>query len=616
MGKSRQNGYGNVIAGDFNGQVGPRQEYDDPNTIGAHGYGQRNDRGEWLLQWCVAQGLVLANTFFDDHENGSWTYRNSTLLLQNDYILLDKSLRVKLLTSVVCPNIDTGSDHRAVLVRLGPWGRKQRSMKKPSRSGKWSVNCAEYQAFLDTTLSNSAPTVSDINVRVDFLEASMVDAAVRAKRAPTKCHATDEITQRIRMLIKHRRCVQNDCRIELGERDRRRRTICKEIQKLVKQRAVIGKQAKIAKILSEFRGLRDISGLKGNGRRNIAAVMDKNDHLVDDKASISDVFAGFYEDLYRSRSTSEGHHDLGSVNTVERIVLDELQEALRAMKRGKAADEAKVIAEMLKDGCNSLQLMVLDLFNDVLTSSEAPPDKWRRTKLVVIFKKGDAKVVGNYRPIAVLPILYKLFSRIICNRMVKHIMPAQPVEQAAYWKGFSTLDHLLTVTLAVEKTLEFKCPLWLALVDFEKAFDTVEHGPLWRVLEEQEVPKEYIYLLKSLYSSQEAYVETGAKSRTFSMSRGVKQGDPISSMLFVAVVQACFSELTTKWRALNRRRHGVKLGIDVGGESEHLMELRFADDVILFAQQRRCNEDARTLGGSRCKVWPKDQLCQNKNHDP
>jgi hypothetical protein len=57
-------------------------------------------------------------------------------------------------------------------------------------------------------------------------------------------------------------------------------------------------------------------------------------------------------------------------------------------------------------------------------------------------------------------------------------LPSQSVDQAAYRKGFSTEDHLLAVTLIIEKSWEYNYPIWFALVDFEKAFDMVEHGPL------------------------------------------------------------------------------------------------------------------------------------------
>ena len=64
-------------------------------------------------------------------------------------------------------------------------------------------------------------------------------------------------------------------------------------------------------------------------------------------------------------------------------------------------------------------------------------------------------------------------------------MSQQSSDQAAYRAGYSTEDHLLTVTRMTELCSEWRSELWLGLIDFEKAFDTVEHDVLWEVLKDQ-----------------------------------------------------------------------------------------------------------------------------------
>ena len=180
---------------------------------------------------------------------------------------------------------------------------------------------------------------------------------------------------------------------------------------------------------------------------------------------------------------------------------------------------------------------ILEVFNDILMLRSPPPQVWKQTKLTVIFKKGDPELPQNYRPIAIVPILYKLFSRMFCKRMVDLVMRHQSVDQAAYRKGFSAEDQVFTVTQLIEKSWEFSCPLWLGLVNFEKAFDTVEHPALWDVLQRQGVPLHYISLLRSLYKDQSAEVQGRSCSRSFSITRGVKQGDPFSALLFIAIME-------------------------------------------------------------------------------
>ena len=75
---------------------------------------------------------------------------------------------------------------------------------------------------------------------------------------------------------------------------------------------------------------------------------------------------------------------------------------------------------------------------------------------------------------------------------------------------------------------EWQIPLWVAAVDFKKAFDSVTHSAIWRALSEQGVSPSYIQLLNKLYNNQTASVKTDTRSRLFNIERGTKQGDPLS----------------------------------------------------------------------------------------
>ena len=101
----------------------------------------------------------------------------------------------------------------------------------------------------------------------------------------------------------------------------------------------------------------------------------------------------FYERLYKSQLQPPEQSSYDPASTAEPVSLKELLDALKVMKRGRAKDEAGIVVEMLKDGSKCLLEAVLDMFNDVLSFRRQPPTEWKRTKLVVIFKKG----VHHYR---------------------------------------------------------------------------------------------------------------------------------------------------------------------------------------------------------------------------
>lgn len=127
----------------------------------------------------------------------------------------------------------------------------------------------------------------------------------------------------------------------------------------------------------------------------------------------------------------------------------------------------------------------------------------------------------------------------------------------------------------------------MCLVDFEEAFGTVEHETLCMVLEEQGVHRAYIDLIKALYKDQTATVTAGCQSRTFALQRRVKQGDPISALLFIAAMEAVFGRLKQRWHRRNtERRTEQYYGIVVDNPSDPLTNLRCADDVILFGTSK------------------------------
>ena len=166
--------------------------------------------------------------------------------------------------------------------------------------------------------------------------------------------------------------------------------------------------------------------------------------------------------------------------------------------------------------------------NDALNPHAALPEDWRKTRISVIFKSGDATLAKNYRPISVLPILYKIFSILIYCRLEPTLDAQQCKDQAGFRKGFSTVDHLFTASMIIDKANEWNAEVWLAAVDYTKAFDSVEHSSIWGALAEQNVPPHYIQLLGRLYSCQTGEVFTDCKSHSFDICRGTKQGDPVN----------------------------------------------------------------------------------------
>eukprot|EP00973_Karenia_brevis_P078315 10874230-Karenia_brevis.AAC.1 len=114
-----------------------------------------------------------------------------------------------------------------------------------------------------------------------------------------------------------------------------------------------------------------------------------------------------------------------------------MEKQLRRMAKRKARDTNGVAAEMLQEGGTALVEVICDLFNDILSAKSGHPAYWKITRLTVILKKGDVEDPSNYRPIAILSVLYKLFRKVLCDRVRDTLDSAQPADQAGYRRGFS-----------------------------------------------------------------------------------------------------------------------------------------------------------------------------------
>ena len=176
-----------------------------------------------------------------------------------------------------------------------------------------------------------------------------------------------------------------------------------------------------------------------------------------------------------------------------------------------------------------------------------------------------------------MPILYKLFSRVLSGRIEKSLNEEQSNEQAGFRPNFSCDDHLFAMTILAEKCNEINMPLWVATLDFRKAFDSINHDQIWRSLIAHGVAPVYVHTLSKLYQGQRACIQSDAQSRYFPIMKGTKQGDPISPIVFNSVLEEVMRDVKMKW---SNKKYGLQLGY--GGET--LTNLRFADDIVIIAR--------------------------------
>jgi len=198
---------------------------------------------------------------------------------------------------------------------------------------------------------------------------------------------------------------------------------------------------------------------------------------------------------------------------------------------------------------------------------------------VLIFKKGSPDNIKNYRPICLLSIVYKVFTRILLKRMRMRLNEECSVEQAGFRSGFSTIDHIHSLRQLIQKHNEFNLPLYLIFIDFEKAFDSVEHNAILHALKSQGIQHHLIEIIEEINKNTKTAIKLFSEDIEVRIGRGVRQGDVISPNLFTCVLE----------QVMRRVQFGEDDGVSVDGEK--LRYLAFADDIVLTSRTAHMAEN-------------------------
>ena len=108
-----------------------------------------------------------------------------------------------------------------------------------------------------------------------------------------------------------------------------------------------------------------------------------------------------------------------------------------------------------------------------------------------------------------------------------------PVVQAGFRKARGTRDQIANIHWVMEKSREFQKSIYFPFIDYAKAFDSVDHNKLWKILREMGIPDHLTCLLRNFYEDQEGTVRTGHGTIDwFQIGKGVCQGCILSPCLF------------------------------------------------------------------------------------
>ena len=292
----------------------------------------------------------------------------------------------------------------------------------------------------------------------------------------------------------------------------------------------------------------------------------------------------FYEDLWSKRRVSHRMqtklidqietklNEEESLKCEGEITKEEINKTKKKLTKRKATGIDGIPAEFWQK-FDFVDEWLEEVFKEI--QKRGTMTKSMRTAIVkLIFKKGKRNDIGNYRPISLLCSDYKILAKIVTERMKGVLAKLIDKAQQGFIKDGDITGNLILVKEIIEYCNENDEEGAIILMDFKKAYDRVDRGAVFRVLEKMGFGRDFVDIVKVLYNEVTAMMEIGEGDRVeVETGGGVRQGCPLSPYLFICVLELMAIEV--------RENEKIKGIIEPDSKKEDKLSL-FADDSSMF----------------------------------
>ena len=260
----------------------------------------------------------------------------------------------------------------------------------------------------------------------------------------------------------------------------------------------------------------------------------------------------FYEKLYTSKGNIDDNRFENFVRNLElpklrdldkeeregEITMDECKEVLKSFSSGKSPGEDGFTWEFYNCFFDLLGEDLINCYNAAYKTGEMSISQRRGT--ITLIPKEDSNLLNlaNWRPITLLNLDYKIASKVIAKRIEKVLTLLINPDQTGFIKGRYIGQNVRLLNDILEQTETQNIPGILLQLDFRKAFDTIEWEFIQKTLALFNFGESIQRWISTFYTNPESSVlNNGFCTNSFKLSRGVRQGCPLSPYLFILSVE-------------------------------------------------------------------------------
>ena len=279
---------------------------------------------------------------------------------------------------------------------------------------------------------------------------------------------------------------------------------------------------------------------KRSADRWISNLRNPNGSIVSSPSDLCASLSGFYSSLFSVSSTDHTARDSLLDNISASLSPSEAdccegKQALLGMAHGKAPGSDGLPMEFFVKFWDVLGLDLVDILNSCYLSGSLSLSQ-RRGIISFVFQKGDRLDARNCRPISLLNVDYKLAYRAIAGRLLKVIHSVVNKDQTCGVPGRFIGENVALLRDVVDFASSSNVPVAIISLDQEKAFDRVDWRLMRATLSKMGFGSSFICWVDLFYTGvQSAVIVNGYLSSFFSLSCGVRQGCPLSPLLYVLV---------------------------------------------------------------------------------